>query len=530
MLINPAPYKPGSGLQDGGQLNIEAATPGYSIEVNIAGTGSDQKSSYLLSATVSLIESGDDGTGVRLPALKPGWCPTIINRSGGSKTIYAHQSELIDGSASVAIGDGEQIGLYCTGDDWIVNGGPSAGSIIGLPVVTLTSGENPGGISNYTGLETVPMVWNGALVQVTLDNLALLLSNYPYGNIAGTSPFDAPAGSNQVGTEVYFNAGQSDGTAGGTAVYLQGGSAGQTGDGGGGGLFVTCGFGYGTGPGGNINVNAGVAQGDGNGGQIVLQAGEALGAGLGGSITLVSGTSSTPVPSGQVLIQSGNQGNQPTGDVLFGSGNTAGTGFTGQVTIKSGDSAGSNSGHLRLATGSAGTTRGDILLDGPILKQSSSQLYADTGVGFDIECLDEDNTGAAGTKAATIYMQSANAVTLGTGGDFFLQAGGGGSTGGNGGLLGFQAGDANFAGATGGKLTLVGGQAQVNNANGGDVTIQGGQGQGTGHTSGNVKIFAGLTFNSATSGNVIITGLPTVDPHVVGALWNSSGVLHISAG
>lgn len=29
---------------------------------------------------------------------------------------------------------------------------------------------------------------------------------------------------------------------------------------------------------------------------------------------------------------------------------------------------------------------------------------------------------------------------------------------------------------------------------------------------------------------VVIKNMPTVDPHVVGALWNSAGVVHVSAG
>jgi len=37
-----------------------------------------------------------------------------------------------------------------------------------------------------------------------------------------------------------------------------------------------------------------------------------------------------------------------------------------------------------------------------------------------------------------------------------------------------------------------------------------------------------LTCNAA--GNLIATGLPTADPGVVGALWNSSGTLRVSAG
>lgn len=37
-----------------------------------------------------------------------------------------------------------------------------------------------------------------------------------------------------------------------------------------------------------------------------------------------------------------------------------------------------------------------------------------------------------------------------------------------------------------------------------------------------------LTVNAA--GQVIVTGLPTANPAVAGALWNNSGVLTVSAG
>jgi hypothetical protein len=35
---------------------------------------------------------------------------------------------------------------------------------------------------------------------------------------------------------------------------------------------------------------------------------------------------------------------------------------------------------------------------------------------------------------------------------------------------------------------------------------------------------------AVTGTNVILTGLPTVDPHVVGALWKNANVLTVSAG
>lgn len=36
--------------------------------------------------------------------------------------------------------------------------------------------------------------------------------------------------------------------------------------------------------------------------------------------------------------------------------------------------------------------------------------------------------------------------------------------------------------------------------------------------------------NLAASGVVLMTGLPTVDPEVVGQLWNNGGVVTVSAG
>ena len=54
-------------------------------------------------------------------------------------------------------------------------------------------------------------------------------------------------------------------------------------------------------------------------------------------------------------------------------------------------------------------------------------------------------------------------------------------------------------------------------------------------TTGAVTVTA--TFGAATSitdltasGTVILSGLPTADPHVVGQLWSNSGVLTVSAG
>jgi hypothetical protein len=50
--------------------------------------------------------------------------------------------------------------------------------------------------------------------------------------------------------------------------------------------------------------------------------------------------------------------------------------------------------------------------------------------------------------------------------------------------------------------------------------------------NGLVTVRAGsdLAKSMMSQGWVVITALPTVDPHVAGAIWNSSGTVVISAG
>lgn len=76
-----------------------------------------------------------------------------------------------------------------------------------------------------------------------------------------------------------------------------------------------------------------------------------------------------------------------------------------------------------------------------------------------------------------------------------------------------------------GAATIAGG-SQGGAGNGGGVFIFGGQANGGG-VGGDVSIAAG---SGGSSGNVLVSGLPTADPHVADALWNSAGTLKISAG
>lgn len=64
-----------------------------------------------------------------------------------------------------------------------------------------------------------------------------------------------------------------------------------------------------------------------------------------------------------------------------------------------------------------------------------------------------------------------------------------------------------------------GGDTQVV-ADGGTVEVQDG---------GSVDLGTGVTL-SVSGTNVLITGLPTSNPSVAGALWSNSGVLTLSSG
>lgn len=46
---------------------------------------------------------------------------------------------------------------------------------------------------------------------------------------------------------------------------------------------------------------------------------------------------------------------------------------------------------------------------------------------------------------------------------------------------------------------------------------------------GNSLVIGGVTFTWNGS-QLVVTGLPTTDPAVAGALWSNSGVLTVSAG
>lgn len=433
MLINPAPYKPGLGLQDGGQLNVETANPGYSVEVNITATGNAQKTAYQLTATISLVEGGAAGSGVKLPVAKPGWCPTIINRSGNSIIVYPHTVEPIDGSSSVTLEDQQQIQLVGLNDEWISGGGGGGPTPTAIP---MTFVQTP-------GLLTVNFLTANPTDQVSL------VAPDEINQIGGTDgswvySADNPTGTGQAGI------GSGNATAGGTGQ-----------------VFVY------TGDSGNQNSGA-----------VNITSGEAD-AGTSGVITIVSG------------------GGASTGDVFLQSG-SASAGNSGNVVLQPGTASGTT-GKIEMA--------GDILLVG-----GNGQIYSELAIGLDIECL--DGTGGG------IYMQSSNGAPTANGAAVVVQAGNGGATSGNGASVQLFPGSSTVG--NGGSTQLFGGTSA--NGNGGGVALTGGNGTESGHNGGDVYIQPGFGVSGSGSGHLVLNNIPTADPHLVGAVWNSSGVLHISAG
>jgi hypothetical protein len=68
-------------------------------------------------------------------------------------------------------------------------------------------------------------------------------------------------------------------------------------------------------------------------------------------------------------------------------------------------------------------------------------------------------------------------------------------------------------GVAGGTITLAPGSAGTGDSDGGDLILFGGSGSGSGR-----------------QGQILMIAIPSVDPHVFGALWNNLGILTISAG
>lgn len=223
-----------------------------------------------------------------------------------------------------------------------------------------------------------------------------------------------------------------------------------------------------------------------------------------GYAQLFSGDASSS-DSGGAFVFSGNSDTGRTGNAwLYSGGTTAGTGVTGDVNIASGDSFGGNSGNIRLTTGAAGVTRGDIILDTGA-GAGSNQIWLDTPqisshAYFWFQTVDGANSGGFGGMSG--------AGIGGTSGDAWF--GTGDTDGANSGMCGFGTGNVTGSG-TSGHVDLA-------------------TGNSTAGASGNINIYLGI---APTQGDIILHNYKTADPHVAGAIWcdTSAGrVLKVSAG
>lgn len=169
--------------------------------------------------------------------------------------------------------------------------------------------------------------------------------------------------------------------------------------------------------------------------------------------------------------------------------------------------------------------------------------------GATVEITAATDTGATG---ANLELLRGNAQALGDGGEASLNAGTGST--GPGGDISLNGGRGG-AGQNGGTATVQGGTADAgdgaygasiaanngeSNGNGGGLVFAAADAlSGSGGDGGSVMVLAGAGDGAGAHGNitfivqggqVIVTGLPTSDPGVAGALYTTAGALMVSTG
>lgn len=171
------------------------------------------------------------------------------------------------------------------------------------------------------------------------------------------------------------------------------------------------------------------------------------------------------------------------------------------------------------------------------LGSSLTGLTQITGPAESTFIISSDGLNTAGSPSSNIQLNTptgkngTSGINGGASGQILASTGAGGNTvsanGGVGGRFRVDIGD-------GGNVTSGNGDG----GKGGNIELAAGFG-GTGHGTGNggqggdIVLFANVAGTGGTPGRqglIICSGLPTSDPHVLGALWNSSGTVHISAG
>lgn len=183
---------------------------------------------------------------------------------------------------------------------------------------------------------------------------------------------------------------------------------------------------------------------------------------------------------------------------------TGGVGATdgSAVTITAGGGTAAAGGVASIAGGLGATVGGNVIVAG--------------GEGSSDEGGHALIYGGMGTAGGGVDIGGGEGTAAGGGG--INAQGGQGASGFDGGAVEFAGGD----GDNGGAVNLRGGVG--NSGNGGGVTFEPGGGTVNG---GDVTITL-PTAGSGRQGLIIISGLPTSDPSVTGALWSNGGVLTVS--
>lgn len=228
---------------------------------------------------------------------------------------------------------------------------------------------------------------------------------------------------------------------------------------------------------------------------VYVQSSNSTGDDRSGAAWLFSGDTSGSGGTGEAGISSGNTHGATNSGIAWVITGNADLANSGPIEIGSGNATVGDSGHIRLQTGAAGGTRGNITLDAPTIVWTSPMLGT------------ANQTGS--TDSVGIDIISGSTVD------------------GNSGQAGIETGTPSGTGNSG---TAFLGSANSLAGNVGLVSIYTGDASGAGKNGGDVSFYLGHGGSGARRGLIIIDTLPTADPHVVGALWNSSGVLHVSAG
>lgn len=227
-------------------------------------------------------------------------------------------------------------------------------------------------------------------------------------------------------------------------------------------------------------------------------------------------TAGNPAQSGDELVA-----NRSGSDVKLTAGSIAALsapgGSSGQIQYNSGG-AFAGSATFTWDVPALTLEMGDGAGNNTVIRGKNAATATDSGSGFNINGGQGGATSGNGGSA----QLAAGTATAGDGGAAVVRGGNASGAGKFSGSARLAAGIAT-SGATGGDTNILAGESD--SGAGGNTNISGGYSDSG--AAGNVIITPGET-NTGTQGQIIINLLPTSDPGISGALWNSAGTLKIS--